>query len=240
MSSQLGNTDSLVQFDGIGGKAAVPILTGRELFAEAPWFTSRKDSDAQVIATGMQNLSPQNAAYFRHLAISLNHASQPPQPTQGISAADYLCAFKCYSLRCGTSPGGGGNVPISGLFYWGSQLQRSCQPNVHMQWVWPDAQRREPGKLIFRAMCDLKPGDRLFVSSDVRGILYGRAIRHQRLLDSSGRRCPCPLLMDQALSDGRREHARNIVERVSNTRPTPDMISVVSSQQCSEQFTYWI
>ncbi|PVG00881.1 hypothetical protein CPB86DRAFT_151778 [Serendipita vermifera] len=214
---------SPVQFDGIGGKVAVPISTGKELFAESPWFTSRKDSDVQDIAARMQNLDPQNAAYFRRLAISLNPASQPPQPTQEVRAADYLHAFKYYSLRCGTSPGRE-NVPMSGLFYWGSQLQRSCQPNVHMQWVWPDAQQREPGKLVFRAICDLRPGDHLLISSDVQGILYGRATRHQRLLDSSGRRCPCPLLTDQAISDGRREHIRNIVERVSYIRPTSDMI----------------
>jgi hypothetical protein len=150
----------------------------------------------------------------------------------------YLNTFKYYSLRCGTAVGvvrgSSQDVSVSGLFHKGSRLQRSCQPNVHVQWIRSTRQNGAAGTMVFRAIRDIIPGETLSVSTDVRGMLYGRDVRHQRLFDSSGRRCPCPdPRPDQATSDGRREHIRRVMERVSGENmppPTPDLLPNVSTR----------
>jgi hypothetical protein len=226
--------DQLVQSDQTSRKALLPLSAGTEILIETPWFTSPTRSEPGDIAEMVRKLSQQDVVYFNGLAKSLGAMSGS---TNNYGDIDYWTIFRFYSLRCGTvqsqSEQGARDVALSGLFHQGSLFQRSCQPNVHAQWIWST----EPGKsiMIFRAIRDIRPGETLSVSTDVRGMLYGRDVRHQRLFDSSGRRCSCPdPRPDQATSDRRREDIRRIMELVSDVNiplSYPDLIPNVSTKK---------
>jgi hypothetical protein len=207
---------------------------GTEILVETPWFTSPTDSELGYITERVQALSEQDAAHFKDLANSLSAASRS-QNNSGDIVTKYLEVFKFYSLRCGTVPGNRHerDVSLSGLFHKGSLFQRSCQPNVHAQWI--RSRDTVEGRMVFRTIRDILPGEFLSVSTDIRGMLYGRDIRHQRLFDSSGQKCPCPIPQpDQATSDGRRANIKLILDQVSAENappPTHDLIPDVSTQK---------
>jgi hypothetical protein len=220
--------NQLIQFDQTTCRANAFISAGTELFVESPWLILPTNLSPQDVVNKVQTLDQDHVIAFEELVRSVGHGPQSQL---------YLNTFRYYSLRCGTAfgvvQGSSQDVSVSGLFHKGSRLQRSCQPNVHAQWI-RFTEQNGAGTMEFRALRDINPGEILSVSTDVRGMLYGRDVRHQRIFDSSGRRCPCPDPQpDQATSDGRREHIKRIVELVSGENmppPTPDLLPNVSTR----------
>lgn len=211
--------DPRVCFGNAGCWATSPIPhVGTELITESPWLVCPTNSQPEDIINKLQKAGQQDVARFMPLGDALSSSTPPPthHDHEVIEPPSYLDIFKYHSLRCGTGPWKGGDVAMSGLFHWASWLHRSCDPNVHGQWIWPGEQGGSTGKMVFRSLRPINIGEPLSVSPDVRGILCSRAIRHSRFTQSCLRRCHCRDLSqeEQEDSDGRRGHISLIVSQV--------------------------